>query len=115
MGEQADVVARRRGRDRARALAHRGLGARRELDPDHALRRVGLDGAVTTLVTEDADGALEAPNHVAVGPDGDVFFSDPCKGRVYRADQETGAISGVITMELPTQGGPNGIALDASR
>ncbi|MCB9737363.1 MAG: SMP-30/gluconolactonase/LRE family protein [Deltaproteobacteria bacterium] len=77
----------------------------------NALRRVGLDGAVTTLVTEDADGALEAPNHVAVGPDGDVFFSDPCKGRVYRADQETGAISGVITMDLPTQGGPNGIAL----
>lgn len=77
-----------------------------------ALRRVSPDGVVTTVVTADVDGPLVAPNHVAVGPDGAVYLSDPCKGGLYRVDPAAGAIVGGLALDLPTQGGPNGLAFD---
>lgn len=79
-----------------------------------ALRRVSPDGVVTTVVTADADGPLVAPNHVAIGPDGAVYLSDPCKGGLYRVDPDAGAIVGGLALDLPTQGGPNGLAFDVA-
>src|SRR5690606_25926857 len=96
-------------------VAHDAEGRLWLADAGGALRGMAADSdVVVTVLTEDGDGPLEAPNHVAIAPDDAVYFTDPCKGRLYRV--ETGGseatISGTITMDLPTQGGPNGVALD---
>ena len=78
-----------------------------------ALRRVSPDGEVTTALTE-VDGApLEGPNYVAVGPDGHVYLSDPCRGLIARYDPAAGAVVATQAFDLPTEGGPNGLAFDA--
>lgn len=78
-------------------------------DPENgALKRVGTDGVVTTVL----DG-MEAPNYVAVGPDGHVYVTDPCGAELIRVDPSDNEVVARHTFDLPTEGGPNGLAFDA--
>ncbi len=79
-----------------------------------ALLRISTDGVVETVITSAGDQNLIGPNYVAIGPDGDVYISDPCLGIVLRYDPTTDTIDSVLTMDVVTQGGPNGLAFDAS-
>ena len=75
--------------------------------------RVSPAGVVTTVATEGPDGTpLEAPNHVAIAPDGSVIFTDPCRGQVLAYDPATDAVVAALSVDLATQGGPNGVAFD---
>ncbi|MFT7519082.1 MAG: sugar lactone lactonase YvrE [Kiritimatiellia bacterium] len=78
-----------------------------------ALRRTSSDGAVSTVLTHDGADDLIQPNYVAVGPDGSIYLTDPCLGRLYRIDPATGAVTASLAFDLNTEGGPNGIAIDA--
>lgn len=77
-----------------------------------ALRRVSPAGEVTTALTSDGTQALSGPNYVAIGPDDRVYLSDPCLGELIRFDPERGVVDAVLTFDLPTEGGPNGLAFD---
>ncbi|PKN56110.1 MAG: hypothetical protein CVU56_17900 [Deltaproteobacteria bacterium HGW-Deltaproteobacteria-14] len=77
-----------------------------------ALVLVGADGIARSVVDHDGDDALETPNSVAIGPDGLVYFTDSCLGRLYQIDPATGAILSRVQTDLMTQGSPNGIAFD---
>lgn len=83
-----------------------------------ALRRVDFAkgvttgaGVVTTVLDSDEGAPLGAPNHLAALPGGDVAFSDPCLGKMMRVGGSSGAVLDRQTFDLPTEGGPNGIAL----
>src|SRR5262249_38940499 len=56
--------------------------------------------------------ALLAPNFVAVGPDGRIYLSDPCLGKLLRYDPKTKQVDATIAFDRKTQGGPNGFAFD---
>lgn len=79
-----------------------------------ALVRIATDGVVETVLTSTGQQDLDAPNYVAVGPDGRVYFSDPCLGVIVRYDPEAEQVDGVLTTDVATQGGPNGLAFDAT-
>jgi sugar lactone lactonase YvrE len=79
-----------------------------------ALRRVSSDGNVTTVLTDDGTQPLSAPNYVAVDRAGRVYLSDPCIAELIRFDPTSGNVDAVLTFDLPTEGGPNGFAFDAS-
>lgn len=79
-----------------------------------ALRVVSPDGEVTTRLTTSGERALAGPNYVAIGPDDRVYLSDPCLGELLRFDPSSNAVDAVMTFDLPTEGGPNGFAFDAS-
>ncbi len=74
-----------------------------------ALERVDSEGVVSTAL----DG-LDGPNYVAIGPDGHVYVTDPCAGEVIRYDPVAEEVVARHTFDLPTEGGPNGIAFDAN-
>ena len=81
----------------------------RWLDPDG-----GLHTAFTAVPGPEGERDLEGPNHIAIGPRGRVFVSDPCLGVVIRYDPSSEAVEAVHEFDLPTEGGPNGLAFDAS-
>ena len=83
------------------------------------IQRVAFDGAVTMLTGEVSGLELIAPNDLAFGPDGRLYFTDPRgvpdpsrnrnPGRIYAWDLERG--SGELIVELGPVF-PNGIAFD---
>ncbi len=80
-----------------------------------ALVRISSDGVAETVITSTGEVDLIGPNYVAIGPDdGMVYVSDPCLGVVLRYDPETDSVDGVLTTDVATQGGPNGLAFDPS-
>ena len=74
-------------------------------DPDNGALRYIVDLDVATVI----DG-LDAPNYVAVGPDGDVYVTDPCAGELIRYDPDAGEVIARHAFDLPAEGGPNGVA-----
>ncbi len=79
-----------------------------------ALLRIGPDGVVETVLTSDGEEDLFGPNYVAIGPDGKVYVSDPCRGVIFRYDPEAGVVDARSTTDVLLQGGANGLAFDAS-
>jgi len=79
-----------------------------------ALLRVSPAGEVSTVLTTDGQRPLAGPNYVAIGPDDRVYLSDPCLGELIRFDPGTGQVDAVMTFDLPSEGGPNGFAFDAT-
>ena len=77
------------------------------------LLRVSPEGEVTTVLTTDGEQPFQGLNDVEVGPDGRVYASDPCLGRLIRYDPLAGAIDATHDFDLLTEGGPNGFAWDA--
>ncbi len=85
-----------------------------------AIQRVSLDGEVTTVVTSVGGLELDAPNDLAFGPDGRLWFTDPrgdpdparngLPGRLYVVDLSTGV--GELVREVGPVF-PNGIAFTA--
>ena len=85
-----------------------------------AIVRVTLDGEVEAITTEVADLTLGAPNDLAFGPDGRLYFTDPRgapdptenrdAGRLFAWGVDTGA--GELVLELEPVF-PNGIAFAA--
>jgi len=68
-------------------------------------------GAITRLQDRDGVEQFLLPNDVAVGPDGTVFLSDTCTGKVYAVHPTRGEILGRIAFDAPTEGGPNGLVV----
>jgi len=66
---------------------------------------------IRTVADHDGDEPFEAPNDVAVGPDGRVYLSDTCTGKVYAIDPATGAVLDRIAFDHVTEGGPNGLVV----
>ncbi|TNF22753.1 MAG: hypothetical protein EP329_28270 [Deltaproteobacteria bacterium] len=94
-------------------LAAGADGATWVCDSDaHALVKVGANGLATVVVDHDGDDPLETPNSVALGPDGLVYLTDSCLGRVLQIDPATGDVLSRIQMDLATEGSPNGVAFD---
>jgi len=102
------------GRDGSLYIADFGL---------HRVRRVGLDGIITTVAggwgnTELGDGgpATEAlllyPTGVAVGPDGSLYISQPEENRVRRVGTD-GIITTVAGNGTYGYGGDGGLAVQA--
>lgn len=81
---------------------------------DKALRKVDGAGVVETALTGDGLRDLEGPNYVALGPDGHVYLSDPCLGEIIRYDPVQKKIVALLSFSLKTEGGPNGMAFDAT-
>lgn len=79
-----------------------------------ALLEVAPDGSITEHLGPEAPGLLDGPNHLAIGPDGKIYLSDPCAGRVLRYDPAASAIDAEVQFDRATQGGPNGVAFDPS-
>lgn len=77
------------------------------------LLRVSPAGEVSTVLTEYEGVAFDGLNDVEVGPDGKVYVSDPCLGRLFRYDPAKKVVDAVHDFDLPTEGGPNGFAFDA--
>jgi gluconolactonase len=84
------------------------------------IQRVGADGTVELLCSEIAGYALAAPNDLAFGPDGRLYFTEsgteqdprvdaPTPGRLFALHSSGG---GEMLLERPTVY-PNGIAFDA--
>ncbi len=79
-----------------------------------ALLRVATDGTVETVITSDGENDLIGPNYVAIGRDDKVYVSDPCLGAIVRYDPSAGAVDAVVTTDVASEGGANGLAFDAS-
>jgi len=79
-----------------------------------ALLRVSPEGVVDTVLTAAGEIELDAPNYVAIGPGGKVYLSDPCAGVIVRYDPASDRVDAVLTTDVGTQGGANGMAFDAS-
>jgi hypothetical protein len=76
------------------------------------LMTVSADGVVTTVLADEDGTPFDGLNDVEVGPNGDVFATDPCTARLIRYSPTQKAATGVATFDLETQGGPNGMAFD---
>lgn len=83
-------------------------------DAAGALLRIPESGVVETVITSTGEEELLAPNYIAIGPDDRVYVSDPCLGVVLRYDPATGEVDDVLHTDVATQGGPNGLAFDAT-
>jgi hypothetical protein len=79
-----------------------------------SIKRVTPAGVATTVATTDGNGALVTPNSVAINDNKYVYATDSCTGYVFRIDVETTAVEKVAKFDQGTQGGPNGLAFDAS-
>jgi sugar lactone lactonase YvrE len=79
-----------------------------------ALLRVDSAGKVEAKLSEIAGQPLKQPNDVAVLANGDVILSDPCLGQLIRYVPSSGQASVLVQFDLKTQGGPNGVAVDAA-
>jgi sugar lactone lactonase YvrE len=79
-----------------------------------ALLRVDSAGKVEAKLTEIAGQPLKQPNDVAVLANGDVILSDPCLGQLIRYVPATGQATVLLQFDLKTQGGPNGVAVNAA-
>ena len=107
------------GRDGALYVTQNG-GAWSAHRATPAIQRVTLDGEVDTITTEVAALSLGAPNDLAFGPDGRLYFTDPRgapdpaensdPGRLFVWDVEAG--TGELLRELEPVF-PNGIAFTA--
>ena len=86
-----------------------------------SIQRVGADGSVETLATSIAGYALGAPNDLAFGPDGRLWFTDSgteqddrydprAPGRLFVLERSG---EGELVLERP-DAFPNGIAFDAA-
>jgi len=82
------------------------------------LQRVAVDGSVATVITEVAGLSLDAPNDLAFGPDGRLYFTDPRtgpdaavrrNGRLYAYDPRSNEAELVIELGPDY---PNGIGFD---
>ncbi len=79
-----------------------------------AVRRVAVDGTVTTPFTTDGKQAFVGPNFVATMPGDRILVSDPCLGELIRFNTATSTTDAIHAFDLPTEGGPNGFAFDAT-
>lgn len=79
-----------------------------------ALKVVSSAGVVRTVLTTDGTQPLQGPNYVGIDKRGFVYLSDPCIGELMRIDPVSGTVVDIATFDLPTEGGPNGFAFDAS-
>jgi sugar lactone lactonase YvrE len=79
-----------------------------------ALKVISPEGVVRTVLTSDGTRPLKGPNYVGVDKRGFVYLSDPCIGELMRIDPVSGMVDDILTFDLPTEGGPNGFALDAA-
>ena len=79
-----------------------------------ALLRVDSAGKVEAKLSEIGGQPLKQPNDVAVLANGDVILSDPCLGQLIRYVPASGQTSVLVQFDLKTQGGPNGVAVDAA-
>ncbi|MEO6125193.1 MAG: SMP-30/gluconolactonase/LRE family protein [Ilumatobacteraceae bacterium] len=79
------------------------------------IQRIDPDGSVSTVITEINGVQLDAPNDLAFGPDGRLYFTDPRhgpdapirkNGRLYAYDTQSG--QGELLIELGPDY-PNGI------
>lgn len=94
------------------------VGGWRSPDPcEPGIQRITLDGAIETIATEAGGVTLKAPNDLAFGPDGRLYFTDPAHG--YDPDaREPGRLCAIgagtseVVLELhPAY--PNGIGFTA--
>ncbi|MFA6033000.1 MAG: hypothetical protein WC889_08890 [Myxococcota bacterium] len=84
-------------------------------DISAAVRMISSGGVVSTVITDDGAGTkLGKPNFIVAAPDGQIYFTDPCIGKVLRWDPVAKKITGSITVDYKTEGGPNGIAIDST-
>lgn len=57
------------------------VGGWRSPDPcEPGIQRITLDGSIETIATQAGGAKLEAPNDLAFGPDGRLYFTDPAHG-----------------------------------
>jgi gluconolactonase len=84
-----------------------------------SIQRITPDGAIETVATEIAGIPFQAPNDLAFGPDGRLYFTDPGRydpaalpdpGYIFALDPAGG---GELVAELPSVY-PNGIVVEAS-
>ena len=104
------------GRDGALYVTQNG-GVRSASRRTPGIERVTLDGEVATVTTEVAGVTLDAPNDLAFGPDGRLYFTDPRgapdphlnrePGRLFAWDVAAGV--GELVLELGAVF-PNGMA-----
>lgn len=80
-----------------------------DIGNDRLVRILG-DGSVEQALTTDGMQPLVGANYVALDGMGRVYLTDPCLGEIIRLDPMTDEIT-VHTFDLPTEGGPNGLAL----
>ncbi len=80
-----------------------------DIGNDRMVRILG-DGSVEQALTTDGMQPLVGANYVALDGMGRVYLTDPCLGEIIRLDPATDEIT-VHTFDLPTEGGPNGLAL----
>lgn len=78
-----------------------------------ALVRVDAQGKVEPKLSEVDGQPLKQPNDVAVLANGDVILSDPCRGQLIRYVPSSGQASVLLQLDLKTEGGPNGVAVNA--
>lgn len=71
--------------------------------------RLETDGKVTTVQDRDGEVVFDGPNDLAVGPNGHVYVSDPCLGKVYALDED-GVVLARVSFEAAV-GGPNGVVV----
>lgn len=79
-----------------------------------ALKVVSPAGVVRTVLTTDGAQPLQGPNYVGIDKRGFIYLSDPCIGELMRIDPVSETVVDIATFDLPTEGGPNGFAFDAS-
>lgn len=97
-----------------------GLGRPQAARVPGAIQRVTAEGGVQRVATEVAGHKLDAPNDLAFGPDGRLYFTDPrgepdpaknlASGRLFALNLQSG--QGELVREVgPVY--PNGIGFDA--